>query len=127
MKMSVSKNHPFVEKIQIVSTLMEATSVSVMKDLLQLQLRLNVKTSTNVWSAALIVVLMQNVSILKEVIIARVKLATFPAMEKRYSSQDKEFIVLTEMNATTLVFVENMQHVITLLAISTVSVMQDSD
>ncbi len=51
------------------------------------------QTSMNVWMAAMNVVLIQNVSILKEVIIAHVQLATFPAMEKRHLMRDKEFSV----------------------------------
>ncbi len=52
------------------------------------------QTLMNVWMAALIVVLIHNVSILKEVISAHVKIATLPAMEKRCLMQDKEFSVL---------------------------------
>lgn len=48
----------------------------------------------NVWIKALIVVLMQNAKILKEVISAHVKLAFPPAMGKRYLLLDKEFDVL---------------------------------
>ncbi|KAL0147614.1 hypothetical protein M9458_057078, partial [Cirrhinus mrigala] len=99
MRMSVSLIHPFVETIQIASTPMAATTVSVMEDSHQhiishKQIRLNAKTSMNVWRTALCVVLMQTVQILKELIIAHVKLATFPATEKRYLMQDKEFTVM---------------------------------
>ncbi len=51
------------------------------------------QTSMNVWMATMIVVLIQNVSMLKEAIIAHVQLAIFPAMEKICLMQDKEFSV----------------------------------
>ncbi|XP_058627750.1 adhesion G protein-coupled receptor E3 isoform X1 [Onychostoma macrolepis] len=49
-------------------------------------------------------------------------------MEERCLIQDKEFSVLTEMNAVMIpVFVENIQHVITLVAVTTASVLLDSE
>lgn len=111
MMMSVSLNHPFVEKMQDASTQLAVTTVCVKKGSNQLTIShkrivLNAKTSMNVWIKTLIVVLMQNAKILKEVISAHVKLATLPAMGKRYLLLDKEFNVLTEMNAPIPVLVE---------------------